>query len=304
MKTINLHLSKLTIVSFLGLLLIISTSCGSTQNSSYSDTDGIYASSTPQKKTVEVSNNSNAYKQYFTSKELESKDLVVYDEYDETLDSTEVAQRSYSGWGENPSSVTVNVYDSGWDNWGMGWGMGWNSWYGLGWGWGWNNWYGPGWGWGWNNWYGPGWGWGYPAFGWGGYNPYNGYGYSYNASRRGSSAYYNGNRGTAYGRNNLTSNRYRTNGRYTTSGRNSVGTRNSNYTTRSTSGTRNQSGYSNSSRTTTRSSSPSTTTRSSSTPTRSSNYSSGGSRSSSGGGSYGGGGRSGGGGGRSGGGRG
>lgn len=166
MKTIYLHMKKLSLGSLLGLLIVNLTSCGTTKNSSNPESDGIYATQATQTKTTVSTNNSSAYKQYFTTKELQSKDIVVYEDYDETLDSTEVAERSYSGWGENPSTVTVNVYDSGWDNWGMGigWGMGmgWNNW-GWGWnnwGWGWNSWYGPGWGWGWgwNNWYGPGWG--------------------------------------------------------------------------------------------------------------------------------------------------
>ena len=134
MKTINLHLTKLTLVSFSGVLLFNLTSCGSTQNSTNSDSDGIYSSGTTQKKPAENTSNASAYKQYFTTKELESKGIVVYDEYDENLDSTAVAESSYSGWGENPSNVTVNVYDSGWNNWGMGmgWGMGWGMvWYGV-----------------------------------------------------------------------------------------------------------------------------------------------------------------------------
>lgn len=304
MKTINLHLSKITMGSFLSLLLLNLTSCGSTQNSTQNETDGIYASSKNQKKATESTINSNAYKDYFTSKELASKDLVVYTEYDETLDSTEVAEKSYSGWGENPSSVIVNVYDTSWDGgyggmyWGFGysWGVGYYGWgypyYGYGWGY-------------------PYYGWGYPGYGYGcGYPNYGyGYGYAYNNSRRGSSAYYNGNRGTAYGRNYSTSNRYNTSGRNVTGTRgtrNSVGNTNPAYTSRSTNATRNQAGYSNSSQTNSRSLPSSSSVRSSGNSTRSSGYSSGGSRGGSGGGSYGGGSRGGsgggGGGGRSGGG--
>ena len=191
---------------------IIFASCGTYQNSSYYDNDGIYgeSSNSQQKTTTAETSQSSYYQNYFSSINQESQELFTnVDNYNTPVDSTKTtdtsqqrASNNYNGWGENNTgNVTVNYIGGGWNNWygpGGGWnnwgydGWGWNSWYGAGWGW--NNWYGPGWGW--NSWYGAGWGWNSwygPGWGWAGYygNPYfYGYGngwahhYAYNGGRR------------------------------------------------------------------------------------------------------------------------
>ena len=169
MKTKNLL--TLPKIPFLSLLAVggILVSCGSYQNSSYNDNDGIYNSSqkTNDNSTAQVAedNTNAAYQNYFRSKQLAADDEIFVDveEYTSVNDSTETRQASSSdgSWGSNPSSVTVNVYSS---NWGVNY---WNNWYSPYWGY--NNWYGSYWG--------IGWGWGYPSYGWG--YPYYGGGYGY-----------------------------------------------------------------------------------------------------------------------------
>jgi hypothetical protein len=195
---------------FIGIVAIITTSCGSYQNVSYYENDGIYTTSTTNKETVSRTNNevasekSDEYAQKFRAMKDDYTYFTDVDSYQSTVPqdtvvtvyNTEHNDRNYAGWGNNASSVTINYYDNGWgwNNWyGPNWGWGWNSWYGPNWGWGWNSWYGPNWGWGWNNWYGngfygPGWGSYYNNWGWG---VYGGRNVAYNGGRRGGTGYYN-----------------------------------------------------------------------------------------------------------------
>lgn len=185
MKTNIFFFKKATLYSLVGFLSVLVTSCGTYQNSSYYDTDGIYGNSPNEPQIV----SSNQYKNYFKS--LQENNEVVNDS---------VIKLPSQGYTE---TNVVNVYNDPWNmSFGMGWGMG------IGWGY-------PGWGWGgafgWGDpffgfgWGYPGWGWGYPGWGWG--NPgwgYPAYGYnnnySYNSSRRGSSYAYDVN-GNRYARN-------------------------------------------------------------------------------------------------------
>lgn len=225
MKTYYLFTKKNTIFSLFGLMVIITTSCGSYQNSSYYDNDGVYGSDRP---TTQVENKyseqnlekSNKYTEQFRTMQEDYTYFTDVDNYQsqEVQDTVVTVYRNesnnnYAGWGNNSSDVTINYYNNGWGwnnwyspYWGIGWNWGWNSWYGNNWGWGWNSWYGPGWGWGWNNWYGPGWG-GYYGAGWG-WNGYYGYGRDvvYNGGRRGGSAYHN----TSRGRDNYSNGRTNT----------------------------------------------------------------------------------------------
>lgn len=231
------------VLLFSGMLLV---SCGSYQNSSYYDNDGVYTGSQRNRQVasnnVEQNNTNQAYQNYFKSKQLNAEEEVFTDVegYSSVEDSTVTSERnydSYAAWGSNPSSVTVNVYDNNWgwnywNNWygpGMGMGWGWNNWYGGGWGWnvgwGWNNWYGPGWGWGWNNWYGPGWGHGWYGNGWN--NGWYGNNYANTRGRR-TGGYYGNDYSGRY--NSRTS--YTANGRSST--RDNFGTRSRNSSTRST----------------------------------------------------------------------
>ena len=200
--------------SLMGLIAIFTTSCGSYQNSSYYDNDGVYGSDRP---TTEVENKyseqnlekSNEYTQQFRDMQEDYSYFTDVDNYNSQAQDTVVtvyrneSNNNYAGWGNNSSNVTINYYDNGWgwNNWyspywgysniGWGAGWGWNSWYGNNWGWGWNSWYGPGWGWGWNNWYGNNWGWnGYYGNNWG-WNGYRGRNVAYNGGPRGGNGYYN-----------------------------------------------------------------------------------------------------------------
>lgn len=196
---------------------IMASSCGSYQNSSYYDNDGIYGeSSNSQQRVASNENaNSNYYQNYFSSINQESQELFTnVDNYSTPVDTTATVEQTqqrtangYNGWGNNNSSdVTVNYYGGGWYGAGWGWNnWGYNGWYGNGWygaGWGWNNWYGPGWGWnnwGYGGWYSPYWGYGYYGnpyyYGYGYGNPYY---YGYNNGWSNNYAYNRGRRNTIY----------------------------------------------------------------------------------------------------------
>jgi len=205
MKT-NYHSSKrFSIYTLFGILAITISSCSSYQNSSYYD-DGIYGSSQHQQKMNSTNSQSNKYQQYFSDLNKDAEVFTNIDNYSSTAnDSLAKSNENYnannSSWGNNPQSVTVNVYDNNWgynywNNYWYGSYWGWNNWYGPSFGWGWNSWYGPswslGWGFGWNNWYGPGWYGGY----WGNYcNDY----YYHNGGRRGDLYGNYGNYGNRFG---------------------------------------------------------------------------------------------------------
>nr|WP_315258039.1 hypothetical protein [uncultured Flavobacterium sp.] len=222
-----------TLIVFLGLII---TSCGSYQNSSYYDSDGIY--STNGEKVV-VKNNENAqtsvqYKQYFNSLQSTggSSDEIFTDvnsygsDYNVENDSIQAPSTGYASWGSSPQETIITVYPDSYWSVGFGWGY---PYYGYGYSYGYPY-YGYGWGY-------PHYGWGYPSYGWDypGYG-YPGYGYatpySYNHSRRGSSyagTYNNG----SYTRNyNARNNAYSRNNSYT---RSNTYNRSSNYNRNSTS---------------------------------------------------------------------
>ena len=179
MKTFYFSRTNISILMLSGILTLLATSCGSYQNTSYYDNDGVYGSSDNQKPREVESNNSGYYKEYFSNLSKDNEVFTNVDNYSSAQDSVQkqpevVTNSNYAGWGSNSSdNITINVYDNGgWNNWGWN-----NGWYGNNWGWGWNNWYGPNWGWGWNNWYGPNWG-----LGWN--NGNLGYNYAYSGGRR------------------------------------------------------------------------------------------------------------------------
>ncbi|MGB5553627.1 MAG: hypothetical protein WBM83_03135, partial [Flavobacteriaceae bacterium] len=184
----SLHLQKLRTAVLISAVGFLAVSCGTYQQASYYDNDGIYGGNN-DRVTVERNQQrpiqkqpqkgDNKYGEYFGQKA---------DQYDEILDneiftdvdsySSDVANDSineaqltdyyspendYAGngsWGDNPTSVNINIYDNGWNNWGI-----YDPWLWNG-GWGWNNWgWGGGWGWNrWNRW--NNWGWG-GGLGWG-----------------------------------------------------------------------------------------------------------------------------------------
>ncbi len=204
---------KILWATLLGSFLV---SCGSYQQASYYDNDGIYTKGekrtvverpTQQVETVEKESD-GIYGDYFGQRAdqiddiMENEIFTDVDEYyggvenDSILGEQEYADMGndyagFGGWGDNASRVEINVYpDYGWGGFG-GWnspffgGLGWGGLYGgLG---GWYNpwwgprfyspwWYGGGFGWGYAGW-GYG-GWGYGGWGYGGFG-YGGYGYGY-----------------------------------------------------------------------------------------------------------------------------
>ena len=203
--------SKLRNITMLVTLGLIIASCGSYQQSSYYDNDGIYSDNTPttverrpeQRNYQQNNTETNTYSDYFGEKAnqydeiLDSEIFTDVDSYSSNAVNDNVQQgqltdyyssennyQGYGGWGDNNSNVSITIYDNGWNNWGYGglygWAnpvWGWNNWgYGGYYGYGWNN---P-WGWNrWNNWGYGGFGYGYAGFGFGWNNPYYGYGYGY-----------------------------------------------------------------------------------------------------------------------------
>ena len=170
MKTNFLISKKTSIYSLFGLILVVLTSCGSYQNKSYYDNDGIYEDSSNSRINGQ-NNDTSKYKEYFSALNKENEEIFTnVDDYSSfnDVDNSRVQDQeglnNHSGWGSNANdNITVNVYDNNWggglwNNWGWNnWGWGWNNWGWNNWGWnnwGWNGFYGPGLGlgWGWNNW--------------------------------------------------------------------------------------------------------------------------------------------------------
>tara|TARA_R110000868_G_scaffold82992_2_gene234386 strand:+ start:1641 stop:2645 length:1005 start_codon:yes stop_codon:yes gene_type:complete len=228
-------------IAILGLLFGLS-SCGSYQYVGV-DNDGIYGSSYPnngyQETVVEVQNNpktNNYYKNYFREKSLEYSgmangevftDIDSYKNNTVENDSIDNNYQGYGGWGQNNSSVSINISPSyGFNSyWGYYpydyWGYGYNSWGYY------NPWYSPYYYGGfyggyYNTWgyYNPysyyNYGYGYPYYGGGYYGGYGRRGLSYSATRRGSlSSNYNTNLSNSRNSYSRTSN-------YSTSRRGSV----------------------------------------------------------------------------------
>ena len=69
MKTNIFYSKKATLYSFIGFLSVLVMSCGSYQNSSYYDSDGIYGNTAKETQTV----SSTQYKNYFSSLQDEIK---------------------------------------------------------------------------------------------------------------------------------------------------------------------------------------------------------------------------------------
>lgn len=157
---------QLKTLRFLSLIVgaITVVSCGSYQNSSYYDDDGVYGPDNSEKAKRVVQNEtssssySNAYAQQFKSMKEDfgpTEVLTDVDNYKSEPDTVYIKENGtrYGGWGENPTNNNIVIINDnwGWNNWGWnGWGMngwGWNGWYGNNWGmngWGWNGWYGGG----------------------------------------------------------------------------------------------------------------------------------------------------------------
>lgn len=198
----------------IGLLSFLLASCGSYQNTSYHDNDGIYGGSTRTYAQTNTTNTNNQYKDYFKSLQDDNQPTEIFTDVDNygnysVNDSTQTASVAYPAWGSATTDVSVNVYSD--PSWSLGFGFGFGYPY-YGWGYG---------GWGYPGYWGPGWGypgWGYPGY-WGPGYGYNNY--SYNYGRRGSAAYYGGrnyasNRNYVSNRNYSTGRNFNSNRNYTT----------------------------------------------------------------------------------------
>lgn len=213
---------RIHIAATVVLLTTILTSCGSYQQASYYDNDGIYSSSTEPVRVTEQrprmpqsAPKPNTYGDYFGQKAdeygeiLDSEIFTDVDGYysDMETDSLDYNQdlsynannnnyNGYAAWGDNATNVSINIYDDwGWGGSPFAWGYGgfyggfYGGYYGYYNPWRWNRY---GYGYGWNNW---GWGgygwnsWGWGGYGWGGYyspyfySPYRHYPYYYSHSR-------------------------------------------------------------------------------------------------------------------------
>ncbi len=117
MKT-NLFFSRnATLYSLIGVISFLVASCGSYQNSSYYDSDGIYGNSAKEAQNT----SSKRYQEYFSSLNNENKTLS---------DSIQVTNQEYPGWGDNPTTTSVNVYADPWSmsiGFGFGYGYGYPS---------------------------------------------------------------------------------------------------------------------------------------------------------------------------------
>lgn len=222
MKTNYYFPKKMSFYSLFGLLALLTTSCGSYQNSSYYDNDGIYGDNEKSKSREVANSNSGYYKEYFSSLSKENEqvftDVEKYSSQNDSIKRNVANEQqptnNYPSWGSNPDNVTVNIYNSGWYT--PSWGYYSNNWYGNYWGyngwygnyWGYNGWYSPSWSWswGWNSWYGPSWygyygynyypyGYGYYGNNWGWNNGHLGHNYAYSGGRRNTNFISNGNGG-------------------------------------------------------------------------------------------------------------
>ena len=131
MKTSTLSFRNPTIYYFVGFLSILLTSCGSYQNSSYYDSDGIYGNAPRRAVEVETQNDpNNQYKDYFGSLQNNNQPVEIFTDVDNyndyNIENDSLDYNNYPGWGSNPQTVSINVYDNGW---------GMNNWYGNNWGW-------------------------------------------------------------------------------------------------------------------------------------------------------------------------
>ena len=112
--------------SLLGLVAIFATSCGSYQNSSYYDNDGVYGSSERPNDQVENKyseqniEKSNEYAQQFRAMQDDYTYFTDVDNYQShepqdtvvTVYRNDYNDQNYAGWGNNASEVTINYYNT------------------------------------------------------------------------------------------------------------------------------------------------------------------------------------------------
>jgi hypothetical protein len=105
--------SPLFLISFFSILFL--SSCGSYQNSSYYDTDGIYGTTEAgmRKRAIEQES-ATAYENYFSAlqdtKDTTSvfTDVASYNSYSNTNDQGNPT--SYASWGSNSQNININYF--------------------------------------------------------------------------------------------------------------------------------------------------------------------------------------------------
>ena len=123
MKTFYQFNSKEIAYSLMGIVAILTTSCGSYQNSSYYDNDGVYGSERPvnqteNKYTEQNIEKSNKYAQQFKNMQDDYTYFTDVDNYNSQTQDTIVtvyrneSNNNYAGWGNNSSDVTINYYNN------------------------------------------------------------------------------------------------------------------------------------------------------------------------------------------------
>lgn len=165
MKTNERLKSKFTLLGTLGLVSIFMVSCGSYQNTSYYDNDGIYSRNTNTPVAQTPPKNENYYSNYFKQAGEDFEYFTDVENYSsqpsDSTTSRSLQAIGYGGWGTETDQVSVNIYNNnpwGYDSWYGGYPYYWGSSFSFGFGfnWGWGGYYSP-----WNSWYG----WGYPYYG-------------------------------------------------------------------------------------------------------------------------------------------
>ena len=183
---------------YIGLLSLFMVSCGSYQNSSYYESDGIYGATSNRNIERQNTSPNNYYGEYFKSLQNDSQSDEIFTDIDNYSDYSYVdnpnSNSNYADWGNNYTKTDINFYSN---NLGLNYGYGYSGWGNPYYGYGWNNPYNNfGWGnpygFGWNSWglnYGFGYsGWGNPYYGYNNYyynRPYNNSRPAYAPSRRG-----------------------------------------------------------------------------------------------------------------------
>ena len=142
-----IHSQSLARIRFVALVIVVGilvVSCGSYQQASYYDNDGIYddgnvriVEKTPHR-TIQKKKD-NQYADYFGQKAdeygeiLDSEIFTDIDGYSSEVQNDSIANEDdltsyynpnndyagYGGWGDNATDVNINIYDNGW---------GWNNW--------------------------------------------------------------------------------------------------------------------------------------------------------------------------------
>ena len=129
MKTYYFITKKSFLKSIVGLLGLTAISCGSYQNKSYYDNDGIYGGEKQKPTTESTEQNSktveanNKYKDYFGSNANnysteQTEVLTDVENYssDNNNQNENSNSGSYSSWENSNDHITINVYDNYWGN--------------------------------------------------------------------------------------------------------------------------------------------------------------------------------------------